>query len=321
MPITSANMGYVGWVKFLLTGGDAGFIRATTCDLKVTQTIEKPEVVDGTIDRTVYKLGPKEIGGSVAFPAVMEQGLGASGTAMSNLWNAAIVRSCITGDTQGGFATMPFSVVVKYSNNTVFEYTECVVDNYEWSVTQSDVVNVKVNLIGINRVGSPPPAYPASTPSSYNGIHNTRIITWADVVVKAGLVDTSSVRSFTCTVANNVKRYYSLNGSLTPQVLTPTKRDISGKLSVIGRSSISDSADLNAGNCSTDQTIAFAVNQIGTCNNFWGVKFDGLCIFEYEEIALTNELFETTVNYHVLPGETFGDCTGNGTDNYVITSI
>lgn len=332
MAITAANMGFVGWVKFQM-GANPGFIRATSCDLRVNQTIDPSEVVDGTIDRTVYKLGPKEIGGSVAFPAVLDQGPGGSGSAMANLWNVALTREGGGGaaDNQGGFAVDPgaFTTIVKYSNGTAFNYTGCIVDSYEWSVTQSDVVNVKVNLIGLDRTDNSAvtnsqvagnSSYPTSNPNPK--FSNTRIITWNDVSINAGGVASEFVRSFTCTVANNVKRYYSMNGLLSPSLVTPTKRDITGNVSIIGRSSLisgETGADGNSTRCSANQTIGFSVLRIprvGTeCSPVWAIEFPQMCIFEYEEISLTNELFETKVNYKVFPGEAF---TGGNSETFVV---
>lgn len=286
-------MGYAGWIKI----AGSSFIRATSCDLKVSQKIDKPEVVDGTIDRTVYQLGPMEVGGGVAFPAVFE--LNGSGTAMSTLWDSALQRA-----DSGAFAQIDgFLVTVRYSAVTGFYYNNCVVDSYEWSVTQSGTVDIKLNLIGLTR----DPIEEAERFSSYNS-PNTRIITWNDVAIKvgagSGLADNADIRSFSCTVANNVKRYYSLNQELTPSLLTPTKRDISGKISIMGRSFLSDSAASNETRCQTDQTIGFRLGAGAACKGSFEVLFPEICIFEYEEIAITNELFETTLNYHVLPGKT-----------------
>jgi len=334
MTITAANMGFVGWVKFDFgTGNNLGFLRATSCDLKVTQTIDPSEVIDGTIDRTVYKLGPKEIGGSVAFPAVLDQGT--SGSAMARLWNVALQREGGAGvpSNQGGFAADPglFNVLVKYSNGTAFNYTDCIVDNYEWSVTQSDVVTIKVALIGKDRVAPTIPVtnaaiagnsyYPTAT-NTHPTFSNTRIITWNDVNVNVGGVPSEFVRSFTCTVNNNVKRYYSLNGALSPSLVAPTKRDITGNVAIIGRNDLisgSTGADGNYSRCSADQTIGFSVFQIPrtgspVCAAAWGVEFPSMCIFEYEEIALTNELFETKINYKVFPGESF---TGSNSNTFM----
>lgn len=306
-----ASMGYAGWVKI----DNSNFIRATSCDIKVSQKIDKPEVVDGTIDRTVYQLGPKEIGGGLAFPAVFES-VGGSSTMMSTLWDYALSRT-----SSGAFTKDGFPILVKYASNTIFEYTGCVVDSYEWSVTQSGTVDIKLNIIGIDRseegailatdnaysyYGTEPkdPAFPGvgSTP-------NTRIITWNDAIIEIDQVPDGDIRSFSCTVANNVKRYYALNQTLVPALLTPTKRDISGKISVMGRHGLSDSAATNENYCATNKSISFSLGGGASCKGSFGVSFIDICLFEYEEIAITNDLFETTVNYHVLPGRTLNNST------------
>ena len=66
-----AYMGYVGFVNI---GGY--IVRATSADISLKQDITKPDVVDGRIDRTVYRLGPQEVGGTVAFPAIYGSDVG-----------------------------------------------------------------------------------------------------------------------------------------------------------------------------------------------------------------------------------------------------
>ena len=65
-----AFMGYVGFVKF-----DTSLVRATSCDIKLSQEITKPDVVDSRFDRTVYQLGPQIVEGAVEFPAIYDSGV------------------------------------------------------------------------------------------------------------------------------------------------------------------------------------------------------------------------------------------------------
>lgn len=276
----SGNMGYVGWVKI-----DGDLVRATSCDIRNTQAINKPPCADGTVDNPVYHLGPMEVGGSIGFPATCD---GGGVSVMSNLWEKAKTRSG-----GGGFSdSNRFDVVVRYADGVSFTYKDCVVETFEFSVVQSGIVEVKVNLNGNTRdTGN-------NSNSSYID-KNNRILTWNDVTVSVGGATSKEIRSFSCVLANNVKRHYSLDGTLEPVLITPTKRDITGKVSVIGRSSaISDRAFDNKNKCLADQTISFSVSS-------FSVEFDKMCMFEMEEIQITNDLFETTVNYHVLTGEKF----------------
>lgn len=282
--IMSGSMGYAGWVQI----DSLSFVRATSCDIRNTQAITKPPVADGTIDNPVYHLGPMEVGGSIGFPAIC--GDLANGSAASTLWDKAYNR--IYG---GGFDTANrFDVTVKYADGVLFKYVDCVVDSYEISVVQSDVVNIRANIIGAYRDQGGLSLNPTYFPP------NSRIVTWNDVSVSAGGATSDIIRSFSCVLANNIKRHYSLDGTLEPVLITPTKREITGKIAVMGRSKdISDRAFDNSTNCLADQTITFSSSALS-------LNFDSNCIFEMEEIAITNDLFETTVNYHVLTGITFG---------------
>ena len=122
-----AYMGYVGFVDI-----DGNVVRATSADIKLTQDITKPDVVDGRIDRTIYGLGPQEVGGSIAFPAIYDNAGGA--TVVANLWTKACQR-------RGDGTLNNFPVTVKYAeggtyNSSVFTYDNCVVNTMGFSVTQ-----------------------------------------------------------------------------------------------------------------------------------------------------------------------------------------
>ena len=208
-----ASLGYVGYVVFLGAGPNNSDIRvrATSCDMRLSQTIDKPSVVDSKYDKTVYQLGPREVGGSISFPAVHEDG----SASIQGLWEKAIER-----DASGRLSQ--FHVEVKYANlpsTTVFRYQDCLVDTWEFSVTQGDVVNVNVGLVGVNRIAE------EGRNVEYT-FRNSRIVTWNDV--KVGVINDeefipalgvtgSSIREFTATVNNNADRAYTLNSQLFPQ--------------------------------------------------------------------------------------------------------
>ena len=275
-------MAYMGYVGVVLIGETA--VRATSCDIRNTQAINKPPCSDGTVDNPAYHLGPMEVGGSIAFPATCA---GSGNSAMQDLWDKGFKRS-----SGGVFLDKGFDIKIKYTDDTAFSYKTCFVDSFEISVVQGGTVDVKVSIIGEEReeVG-------AGGNSPFSG--NTRIITWNDVTVSAGDAESDIIRSFSLVLANNIKRHYSLDGTLVPVLINPTTRNITGKISVMGRSSeISDPAFTNAKDkCKADQTISFT-------STAFSQSFD-TCIFEMEEIQITNDLFETTVNYHVLTGEKF----------------
>jgi hypothetical protein len=303
-----ASLGFVGYVQFLGVTAVNNMVRATSADLKVTQNIDAPNVVDGKVDRTVYQLGPKEVGGTIAFPANHEDG----SSITEGLWKLAVERLANSGRLQTLTA-----VNIRYTNGTIFKYTDCIVDTFEFSVAQSDVVNISVGLIGKYRTGGDDltPVY---------GLRNTRVVTWNDAVVQLSggvTVSGDEVRTFSANINNNSQRYYTLNGLLFVADIAPTKRDISGNLVIMGRNlSLGSRAESNEQRCTETSVLKFGY-QLGKgstssgCTGDFLVQFPGV-VFSIEEMAITNELFETTVNYKVLPGIAYGG--GSNMENFLI---
>jgi hypothetical protein len=326
MAFPNAYLGFVGWVRF----GSSYFVRATSADIGVTQSIEKPDVVDGKIDKTVYQLGPVEVGGSVSFPGVYELYPGTTKSPLVQLWNWAIQR------TDGGdiVPANKQDIFIKYVNGVGFRYTKTVIDSYEFNIAAEDVLNITVNVIGVDRQQDTDPSINNNLPDYSQ--RNTRIITWNDVDVSIGgpgvSVESAEIRSFTATVANNVQRIYTLNSSLAPTVVVPTKRDITGSFTLIGRNSSlglraygyeGESATGNETRCTADNTIGFGYStQLGenaNCASEWGVEFADCVVFEVEEMAITNDFFETTVNWHALPGVRYVSEPGDASENFCVT--
>jgi len=294
--MAQAQLGYVGYVSF-----DEWLVRATTCDLKVTQSIDKPDLVDGKTDKTVWQLGPKEVGGGVAFPGIHELQAGKTDGVVEYLWKAAVERNA-----DGRMVSIP-NVNVKYTSGIAFEYTNCIIDSYEFSVTHSDVINLNVNILGKSRNAG-------STANPSYQLRNTRVLTWNDATIlfrnAAGtLLEGNSIRAFTATLTNNAARYYTLNQSLFPEDLAPTKRDFDGTVTVMGRNTdIADLAWSNFDRCTADSIVRFGytlTSSTSECGGTFTVELPGV-VFEIEELGITNDLFETTVTWHALPGIVYG---------------
>jgi len=297
MATPQASLGFVGYVVFITNDSNI-HVRATTCDLSLKQSIEKPPLVDSKYDKTVYQLGPRLVDGSIAFPAVHEDGV----ASIESLWRLAIERP--------GTRLQQFDVEVKYANlpsETVFLYTNTLVNTWEFNVTQGDVVNINVGLMGIDRETT------NGRQITYSQ-RNSRIVTWNDVKValispefevNPGVIG-SSIRSFTATINNNADRAYTLNGKLAPQDVFGTKRDIDGTITLMGRNTeLGSLARSNEDRCNEESKIQFGYSLVGgNCVGNWYVELPGV-VFEIEEIAITNELLETTVNWHALPGANY----------------
>lgn len=304
MPIVQAAIGYIGYVEIL--GGNQYFpgiqrLRATTADLKATQTIDKPNVVDGMYDNTVYKLNPIEIAGNITFPAIMEATANTASVA-DNLWSCAFYR-----DNSGRIAELQ-EIDIKYYSGWAYAYKQNIVNSYEFSVTQGDQVNINVGLISRERTET---VMPTLGLGAY-GLRNTRIVTWNDATVnfKAGTNGTvlgqNSIRSFTITLNNNAQRYYVIGtGDLYPVDIAPTKRTIDGSIVVMGVDpTLQNIAITNSARCTETNCVTFGYtlgNYTGGCSGAFAVSLTGV-VFEIETLAISNDLIESTINYHVLPG-------------------
>lgn len=300
-----AFMGYIGFVRFEFPS-DQIVVRANSADVRLSQEISRPEVIDGRWDKTVYQLGPKLVEGGVEYPAIMER-LGRSDPA-ARLYQAAIGREQ-SGTRAGRLkASNIFNLGVKYTSaQSEFRYKDCVVNSWRFSAAQSDVVTIGVDLIGRTREN----ANISPLNSSSNGYpSNARIVTWNDVVVEvlgqrgAPNIDGAYIRNFEANIENNVERYYSFNGSLFPQDIAARKRDISGSMTLMGRhEQLGEHARTNDERCYEDSQIKFGYKLTrDECNSTFLVTLPNI-VFEIEELALTNDIFETTVNWHCLPDE------------------
>ena len=312
MPLSppSASMGFIGYVRFqspeFSANNNTIQVRATSADIRLSQEITKPDVIDGRFDRTVYQLGPKIVEGSVEFPSIMES-IDSGTDPTSALYKIAVKRNW-PGD--GKLAPMDISVAYT-SNNAAFVYKECIVNTFKWSVAQSDFVKVNVDLIGVERETA---QWTAITESSAFFPNQSRVVTWNDAVVElrsgsAFNITGEFIRSFEANINNNAERYYTLNGKLFPQDVAPRKRDITGSVSLMGRKpELADHAFDNQERCAEVSTIKFGYNLTNAeCQGTFLVTLPNV-VFQIEELSLTNDLFETTVNWHCLPN--FIDLSG-----------
>jgi hypothetical protein len=333
-----ATMGFVGFVRVqpgTIKGNADGasyinhgsyLIRATSADINLSQDISKPDVIDSRYDRSVYQLGPKMVDGSFGFPAVYEVPTGQQMTVFETLYRYAVTRD------EFGLLS-PFELNVKYSaasswenNEADFKYTGCMANTWQFSVSQSDVVTCTVGVLGVNRetLGALNPpnrsdtACTGSSTSETASIGTTRIVTWNDarVEMSGGRLSSSIggqyVRSFEANVNNDAERYFTLNTKLFVQAIAPRKREISGNIVLMGRhQALANLALNNEFNCTETTNIKFGFATPGTGEGCSESTFNVTMpnsIFEIEEMSLTNDLFETTVNWHSLPAAGTGTC-------------
>ena len=229
MPNPQAKMGYVGSVTLLGTTAGNLRLRATNCDVRAMQNIDYPDVVDGKIDRTLYQLGPRIVEGNIAFPLVHE-GITAinSGRDCDQLTNQtlgeAMWRIASQRDSFGRLINQ-FDTQVRYTDDTHFKYPTCIVNSYTMSVTQSDMVNVSMDIIG--GADSSDQVRLPSDNIEPEFLSPARVVTWNDFLVRiyGDNLQTEPIRGdylreFEVTINNNAERFFTLNNKLAPQDIT-----------------------------------------------------------------------------------------------------
>jgi len=296
-----SSIGFVGYVQTTI-GGAINIVRATSADIKLSQEINKPEVITGRFDRILYWPGPRIVEGSVEFPAV---DIADFGNITTRVWNAAVKRTLGSLD--------EFDVEIRYTNGVSFKYPKCIANEFTFSVAQQDLINIRFGVIGTDR--QPGTLGPAPSVSGSGGVAgsvtNARVLTWADVDIDIQITGNSNaivggagkhLRNFEATINNNAERVYALNGELAPIFIVPKVRDITGNFTTLGRfDQVSEHAASNQDRCSEDSVITFGYKSCGQAVAFTA-DIVGV-VFEIEEMAITNDIFETTVNYHGLPDE------------------
>lgn len=314
------HMGYVGSVQLRNLPGVTQpiVVRVTSCDIKASQEITYPEVVDGRIDTTLYQLAPIIVGGNMAFPLVHEGSALGSGycsatsdSLAKKMWEIAVSR-----DELGRLENV-FDCDIRYADNTAFTYPGCFVNQMTFTITQSESVNVSAEVFGgASATGDARSAYQGmSSPTFLSG---ARAVTWNDAQIELYddngqfLLKGNELREFTATVNNNMERIYTMNGTLAPQDIVAKKRELSGSIKIMGRNSnLGDLAFTNSSRFTSRAAIAFGYQLGDNATPYWATALYGV-IFRIEEMAVTTGLFETTVNYRA---------TGSCEHGYLATAL
>ena len=297
----AAYMGFVGFARFNIPNNTT-VVRATSADVKLTQEITKPDVIDSRFDRTLYQLGPKIVEGGIEFPAIFDSGTTQN---ISDVAKALYERA-VHRDYYGKLTLI--DIDLKYSfENASFLYPNCVINNWRFSVDQSDIINLGVDIIGGVSAGEGRIPKVFTEPTAEN-MALTRICTWNDAVFRIFNADYDLdiggewIRHFEVEIANDAERFYTLNGLLLPQDISPRKREITGNIVIMGRHpTLGSLAKDNQTRCTEATWIKFGYQISNTqCGSGFYSCLPNT-VFQIEEIALTNDIFETTVNYHNFP--------------------
>lgn len=342
-----ANMGWVGYAFLRSSKLKAdNILRVTSADVNLSQEITMPGVIDGRIDRTVYQPGPRIVQGTLSMPIVADvqnpddfngcvntTDLTVAGSVLNNVWCWATARG-----NHGRLLYDDARLDIRYANHAAYTFDSCVVNNLGISVAQSDAATMDISVIGRSRSRDPDPT---REPPITSFLSPARTLTWNDVTVNGvggcGIFDnmdlffSNQVRNWNLEINNNAQQYYSLNGSLYPIDVNVGKREITGSLTLMGlQDRLRLLAESNDERFTEKNEIRFSF-YIGETTDFVspsGISFmsrdwkAGMTlppgnpifykrltgvVFQIEQIAMTNELLETTVNYLAL---------ANDQDNY-----
>ena len=305
-------------------------VRITGADLHLAQEVNRADVIDGRIDSTAYWLGPKIAEGTLNFPVIadnLEGGCVETGKVQeqaSKLLNA-VWGWTTTRDAFGRLCYWDTDIDLRYANHAAFKYTNCLVNEFTLNVAQSDMATIDLGIMATARDAS----YSSSSatvmedPQLTSFLSPARVLTWNDFTINGiGQCDYSGilfhsnqVREFNMTINNHADRFFTLNGTLFPVDINVGKREVTGTLKLLGYNHVlRQRAEANADRFTSKDEIRMAA-YIGydtalsnttrdwtgsgispPTGSIWGKSINGV-IFQIEEVSMTNEVLETTVNY------------------------
>jgi hypothetical protein len=291
-------MGYIGSVYSPTLFG--GIVRVTSCSLNPKQAIEHPDVIDGSIDWTVYQLKGIESEGDVAIPVLSDPSAPGS---LQQLWTTATLRDSSGELTQNG------AVTVTYGQQIGRTFNGCKCNSLEIKATAGERVDATMNLWGTTTTDSNMQSY------SVNNVPKAiRILAWADLSITGQTLPATGciIRDFSCTVANNLSRNYTFcpNAGYYPSNISTGKRHVSGTLGFQGfaptdQGGTSQSSSGQGGaEYNYTQTSPNAGDLVLSITGTpFSVAFHNI-VFEFQSIEAQPAVLTSTVNWyaHALTG-------------------
>lgn len=289
MPAPIAPMGYIG--SAILDGNLV--VRARSSSLGIRQTITMPDVVDGSIDRTLYQLGAIEVGGNIVTPVVQE---GNSMSFLNTLW-----QYCVDRQPNGELSKGDFQATLNYSWNSGRTFNGCRVNMLSMRMTAQEIAEATIDIMGTtaSRTGG------AIVPVPYSP---AKIVTWADIQI-IGPFDTCIVREFTFEINNNCARNFTfcpseeVSGGYYASNISTGKRFINGTIIFQGFAPTDAAyAELNSVNCNAGPLVGF---QISGCGGLSFSRQFRNVVFEYQTVDLqtgANTPITSTVNWYAFGG-------------------
>jgi hypothetical protein len=304
-------------------------------DGRIDRTVYQmgPKIVEGTLSMPVIAdVDPNDYPavGNNEGGCVISQDLKAGATnLLQTLWCWTTARS-----PHGRLQWSEAELDIRYANHAAFRFTKCIANTLSMSVAQSDVISFDVDIIGAAReIATNPLSNAEVTISDF--LSPARVLTWNDITVSGVggcdgvlLFVSPQIREYSFEINNNAERYYSLNGRLFPIDINVSKREITGSMTLMGlqdklrvraeeqqehftrkdeirmqffigdEAAEGDGVNRESGSRDWVAQTTEPTNALGLTPFFWN-KFTGV-IFRIEEMSLTNDVYETTVNWLAL---------------------
>ncbi len=302
-------------------------------DGRIDRTVYQlgPKIVEGSISLPILAdVDPNPFGGCPEVSDLNDPS-SVAGSLLNNIWCWATARGA-----QGRMLYDDARLEIRYANHAAFTFDTAIVNTLSMTVAQSEPVTLDINVIGRGRTPFPDPHNNAgSDPLIEQFLSPARILTWNDVTINgvggcsnpADLFFSNQVRDFNMEINNNAERYYTLNGSLFPIDINVSKREITGSMTLLGiQHRLRELAETNQERFTEKNEIRIAF-YIGD-DKFNGVNFDQRdwigsqgttapsnsifakrltsVVFQIEEMSLTNDVFETTINWNALANDQEG---------------
>jgi hypothetical protein len=282
-------MGFMGKVDIPVLGAA---LRATSCSLNAKQTIDHPDVIDGTSDWSIYQLRGIEIDGDVAFPVLNGQGF------IANLFT--LVKRGGDGQPQAP----QFDTNVFYGAAGAYgrKFQGCVVNSFEIRATAGERVDCTINIWGrkMEETGST-----SAPPGSV-----LRVLGWADINVSGvGGNEGCDIRELSVTVNNSLARNYTFCAAdgYFPNNISAGKRQVNGTLGFLGPAPTPGPTNIGTGQADCAPTLA-------------DLSFNFLCgvgsisahgvVFEYQTLEAQPGVITSTVNWYAHSGDINGSIEG-----------
>lgn len=292
-----------------------------------------PKIVEGTLNMPlVADVSDPTPWANRTCPNAEDLRSGTAGSVLQSTWCWATARG-----PQGRLLYSDASLNIRYANHAGFLFDNCIVNTYSITIPQGDMITLDIAVIGRGRtaseVGMSGGAVYAAEPEISDFLAPARVLTWNDATVTGiggcgrgfgankVLFYSNQVREFSFEINNNADRFYSLNGSLFPVDINVAKREITGSLTLLGlQEELRTLAESNQTRFTEKNEIRMAyyigedtfsggafssrdwtgANPVGS--PIFDKKFVGV-VFQIEEMSMTNEVFETTINWHAMAND------------------